>query len=69
MYNQCPFAHSSGELDEWKERTRYWKLKKSIMKDPQMFSYVHDIQREFANVQSESDMVSSIHIYIPINFI
>ncbi len=40
MYNQCKFAHSHEELDEWKERWEWRQMKREIAKKERVYSYM-----------------------------
>ena len=58
--NACPKAHSNEELDEWHERHRYRQMKLLKAKHQNLFSFMNEIQHEYASTDSEIDVVSKI---------
>lgn len=57
MYNFCKYAHSQEELDEWKERLEFRKMKRSMAKQKHMFSFTESLLEEFNNSSNCVDVV------------
>ena len=58
MYNMCQYAHSSGELDEWKERWRWRQMKREIARTDGMYSYMESLLEEYDAADSGVTVVS-----------
>ena len=58
MYNQCKFAHSREELDEWKERWEWRQLKREIAKKEHLYSYMEQLREDFETTESGINVVS-----------
>lgn len=63
----CQYAHSIEELDEWKERWQWRKMKREIAKQKGMYSYMDDLQEEYENADSGVNVVS-ILLFVLLTF-
>ena len=62
--NACPKAHSREELEEWGERHMYRQMKLLKAKQQNLFSFMNEIQVEYAATDSEIDVVSDLAVQI-----
>ena len=62
--NVCPKAHSNEELEEWHERHRYRQMKLLKAKQQNLFSFMNEIQDEYASTDSEIDVVSTMTVFM-----
>ena len=58
MYNQCKFAHSREELDEWKERWEWRQMKREIAKKERVYSYMDALLDDYEEAESGINVVS-----------
>jgi len=52
MYNQCKFAHSREELDEWKERWEWRQMKREIAKKEHLYSYMAALREDYETTEA-----------------
>ncbi len=60
MYNYCKFAHSDGELDEWKERWEWRQMKREIAKKEQVYSYMEALLEDYEEAHSGVKVVRAL---------
>lgn len=63
MYNQCKFAHSREELDEWKERWEWRQMKREIAKKEHLYSYMDALREDYELTDSGFSVVSGCCSY------
>ena len=57
QYNQCMHAHGQEELDEWKERQKYRKLKRQKARDKNVFSFMDTLLERLQNEETNKTLV------------
>ena len=55
--NYCQFAHSSDELDEWKERYQWRVMKKKKAKEQNLLSYIDLLIDDVESANDTSSVV------------
>ncbi|XP_070571183.1 zinc finger CCCH domain-containing protein 7A-like [Ptychodera flava] len=57
-YGECTDAHSQDELDEWKERAEYRRLKRNLAKERHLFSFMDTLIEKYSNQRSGERVLS-----------
>ncbi len=69
MYNQCKFAHTQLELDEWKERWEWRQMKRQMAREQGLYSYMDTLLEDYDNAESAITVVRMIFAFWPWRFL
>ena len=58
MYNNCKYAHSQEELDEWQERWEWRQMKREIARKENVFGYMDALLDEYQQAEAPINVVS-----------
>jgi len=60
MYNQCEFAHGSEELDEWRERWHWRRMKREMAEKEHAHSYMDELLKAYREAEHPLSVVSKL---------
>ena len=57
MYNNCRYAHSQEELDEWKQRYEWRQMKRDMAKKDKLYSFMDNLTEEYEEAKVRMNVV------------